>query len=432
MRILVYPHSMEIGGSQLNAVELALGLARRGHTVTVIGEPGPLVERVASGGLDHVEIPLERSRPSPAVTRTLLCEARRRDIEVVHAFEWPPAIEAWAAFAALRRPLVVASIMSMSVAPFLPPDLPLTVGTRTLVRHAQKAGYRQVRLLEPPVDTDANAPEYPVEQLRALVPALPGVLDVVVVSRLAVELKLPGLLEAVEAVAQLPDRFRARLVIVGDGPARGTVAAKVNEVNARMGREVAVLAGEMGDPRAAYSAAAVCLGMGGSALRAMAMGRPLIVQGERGFWETLTRDTAERFLTTGWYGIGDGSTGVPRLTEQLASLLASGSLRAELGRFGRELVSEHYSLSSSAASLETWYTHLLGPRSLPVRSSQLARTMPSVAQLLVYKVQRRYRRSRGVAASDDFNAIREPANFMPAAGATSLPGAPAATPPRCM
>ena len=35
MRVLVYPHAMEIGGSQLNAVETGAALRDRGHEVTV-------------------------------------------------------------------------------------------------------------------------------------------------------------------------------------------------------------------------------------------------------------------------------------------------------------------------------------------------------------------------------------------------------------
>ena len=35
MRVLVYPHSMEIGGSQLNAVELGGAVRDLGHDVVV-------------------------------------------------------------------------------------------------------------------------------------------------------------------------------------------------------------------------------------------------------------------------------------------------------------------------------------------------------------------------------------------------------------
>ena len=54
------------------------------------------------------------------------------------------------------------------------------------------------------------------------------------------------------------------------------------------GRQVVLLTGEIADPRSAYAAADVVVGQGGSALRGMAFGKPLIVVGEEGFSELLT------------------------------------------------------------------------------------------------------------------------------------------------
>ena len=89
--------------------------------------------------------------------------------------------------------------------------------------------------------------------------------------------------------------------------------------------------------------------MGGSALRAMAFARPLIVQGEQGFWETLTPATAERFLWTGWYGAGDGREhGPARLEALLGGLLEDRGRRLSLGAYSRELVEERFSLQSAA------------------------------------------------------------------------------------
>ena len=66
MRVLVYPHAMEIGGSQLNAVETGAALRDRGHEVTVISRPGPLVEMARQFGLGHIPLdPKSYRRPSP-------------------------------------------------------------------------------------------------------------------------------------------------------------------------------------------------------------------------------------------------------------------------------------------------------------------------------------------------------------------------------
>ncbi|WP_206681081.1 glycosyltransferase family 4 protein [Actinomadura sp. J1-007] len=161
MRILVYPHAMEIGGSQLNAVELAAAVRGLGHEVAVVSEPGPLVERVTAAGIEHVPLPADRRRPSPSTVRLLRGLAERRGFDVVHGYEWPPGIEAFHAMRGRRGAAAVCTVMSMSVAPFLPPALPLVVGTEEIRRTVlERRGGRPgaVHLIEPPVDVAANAP----------------------------------------------------------------------------------------------------------------------------------------------------------------------------------------------------------------------------------------------------------------------------------
>src|ERR1700680_1782763 len=126
--------------------------------------------------------------------------------------------------------------------------------------------------------------------------------------------------------------------------------------NARAGRKVAVLTGELQDPRSAYAAANVVLGMGGSALRGMAFGKPLIVQGERGFWELVTLESTLTFLRQGWYGVGpygDGrAAGAARLEKILRQLLDDTATQARLGEYGRRLVVERFSLERAGALQE--------------------------------------------------------------------------------
>ena len=100
MKVLTYPHSMEMGGSQLNAIQVAGAVRDRGHEVIVISEPGPLVARVNAMGLEHIEVSKDRKRPSPTVTRMLGELVQGRSVDIVHAHEWPPIIEAF-----LRRKL---------------------------------------------------------------------------------------------------------------------------------------------------------------------------------------------------------------------------------------------------------------------------------------------------------------------------------------
>ena len=68
---------------------------------------------------------------------------------------------------------------------------------------------------------------------------------------------------------------RVRLVVVGDGRARGEVTRRAAKVNVAAGREVVLMTGEMEDPSPAYASADVVIGQGGSALRGMTFGKPL-------------------------------------------------------------------------------------------------------------------------------------------------------------
>jgi glycosyltransferase involved in cell wall biosynthesis len=404
MKVLVYPHTMEIGGSQLNAVQVAGAIRDRGHEVIVVSPPGPLVARVAAMGLEHVEVPPHRSQPSPAVTRMLGVLVRRRAIDVVHGHEWPPIVEAFLGAGLPGSAAVVGTVMSMSVAPFLPRGIPLTVGTEKIRQAAVAAGYRHVTLLEPPVDTTADHPSAAGSGFRAAHNIRSDEILVAMVCRLVPDLKLEGLLSACDAVGQIDLTSRhVRLMIIGDGPARARLAAHAAEINATIGHQAILLAGEMSEPRPAYAAADIIIGQGGSALRAMAFGKPLVVIGEDGFSELLTPESVPTFLRQGWYGLGPGSrgTGISALRSALQALIASAQLRRELGSFGRRLVEQRFSLTRAANTVEEIYQSAIHNRDAArLRLVDAARCTAGVAR---YKVQRKYRRWVGTVSAEDGN-----------------------------
>ena len=246
--------------------------------------------------------------------RKLLALVRHRGFEVVHGYEWPPAIEVWLGPGLLSEAVPFGTVMSGEVAPFLPHSLGLVVGTQQLQQRCLARGFEDVTLIEPPVDVEENSPDFDSGDYRASLDVGFSTVLVVVVCRLARELKLEGLISATRAIGQLVrDGLAVRLLIVGDGPVRREVESAAGEANALAGTEAVLLGGEARDPRPAYASADVILGMGGSALRGMAFGKPLIVQGERGFWQLCDESSVGRFLEGGWYGIGDGGDGAARL-----------------------------------------------------------------------------------------------------------------------
>ncbi|MGH2691139.1 MAG: glycosyltransferase family 4 protein, partial [Actinomycetota bacterium] len=284
MRILVYPNRLTVGGLQIIAIELAAAVRDRGHEVVVFCGSGPLVQLIRERRLRFVagDVP-RRPRPSPRVMRALGRLVEREHIDLVHAHGTAAALEAfYGAHLLAGVPTVASHMTSIAIPRHLPTTIPLIVGTREIQEAAQPTRAGRVELLEPPVNTEEDHPSVDGSAFRRAHGLDDGRLNVVVVSRLSPHLKQEGLERAIDAVASLAEEEPARLVIVGDGESRRVLAERADRVNRRLGWTAVVLAGELLDPRPAYAAADVVLGMGGSILRGMAFGKPAIVLGQGG------------------------------------------------------------------------------------------------------------------------------------------------------
>lgn len=344
MRLLVYPHDLSIGGSQINAIDLAAGVADVGHDVVLYGIPGPLVDYIEERGLRFLPARRLRYRPAPSRIAQLASIALRNRLDIIHVYEWPPCLDAYYGAGFILGVPILCTVLGMTVMPYVPASLPLIMGTADLGQEARSVQRRDVWVLEPPIDVARDHPGIDGSKFRCAHGVANGQLLVVSVSRLAVDLKLDALVRAIDAADLLAGRYPLRLVLVGDGPARNALLNRAKAVNLRWGREVVTLPGSDLDPRPAYAAADVVVGMGSSALRGLAMGRPVVVQGEDAFSEVFEPATLGLFLRQGFYGVADGAPGASRLADQLDGLLADSSRREALGRFGRRVVTKRFSL----------------------------------------------------------------------------------------
>ena len=333
---------------------------------------------------------------------------QEQKFDVVHGYEWPPGVEVALGPGLRLGTPVLCTIYSMAVAPFLPHTLPLLVSTDNIRIRAEKAGFAQVTLVEPPVDVKANAPDFSPGSFRAdfglddRVPLLASV------TRLTPELKLEGTLAACQAVGEIVAAGTPlQLVIAGDGPARAQVEQAAAAANARANGTAVVLTGQLKDPgrpmrRPTWSSAwarppsAPWRSASRSSCRASAASgscsRP---------------DTAPVFQRQGWYGIGDDAdrdASAMRLEKILLGLLGDRTAWPQLAEFGRTMAVERFSLEHVAAVHEQLYQAAC-EAARPSRARLAGDALHTGAGLLQYKVHRRYQRWRGTAPTEDFNAV---------------------------
>jgi len=355
MKVLVFPHHLEIGGSQTNAIDLATAVRDQfGHEMVFCATPGPAGELIAERGFRLIELARPKATPSPTLLRQVHTAVRDEQPDLLHAYDNQQIFDAFYGAHLIGRMPVLATNMSMAVQTWLPRTIPITYGTAALAEEAKATQNAPVWLLEPPVDTDVHAPgAVDPSAFRAEWQLDDGSITIVVVSRLVSWMKAEGIRRAIDAVAALATTRRIRFVIVGGGTAYDDLAARADEVNHAAGCRLVVMTGPLIDPKPAYAAADIVIGMGGSILRGMAFAKPAVILGEEGFSEAFTPETASLFLREGMYGLGGGAPS--DLAGQLAGLIDDADARSQLGAYARSQVVARFGLVASAAALDDMY-----------------------------------------------------------------------------
>jgi glycosyltransferase involved in cell wall biosynthesis len=123
-----------------------------------------------------------------------------------------------------------------------------------------------------------------------------------------------------------------------------------------------VFTGALADPRPAYAAADIVIGMGGSAARALAFGKPLIVVGERGWFRTLTPDTSAMLFRNSFWSDDVQPEPAEALVHLIRDLAGKPSERARLGDYGRGFAEANFGLEAMARRLATVYREALADR----------------------------------------------------------------------
>ena len=379
------PKSLDVGGSQINALDLAAAVGRAGHDVVVVAPPGLLSVRLEELGIEYLPVrrPIGGRRAGSELRRLI----RERVPDIVHAYEVGPTMAA----VRVARSVVIGSFYGPRVPWYLPESIPVVVGSPRLAAFTRRWRSAPVALIPPPVDLDTDDPE-------RVTPTDLGAegYHVVVVSRLVEAFKADGLRNAIDATAELVARgSQIRLTIVGDGPLRRSLQYRVE----RLGIEDRVIfAGERPDPRPWYAAASVVLGVGTAALRGAAFGKPTVILGRQGYARLLAPDSADELGEVGYFGVGDGA-GSAALVEVLQRLEHDASLRDRVGRWARSHVAATVGLPAAAERLiELYQASVTRP---PIGRGEVVRSMVRVGHYRIRRAMLRRKAARRGMAGDE-------------------------------
>ena len=387
MRILVHLNSLELGGTQINAVDFAAALCARGIDSLVVGDrrslgDGPSLLDIAAAKGVSVE-PYDAEPGVLAHARQLRGFADAFRADLIHVYgSWGGARSTfWGPARWGVRPWVQ-TVYEMQVSFKTHRHMPLIVGTGYLLdEQASRPG--GVVLISPPVDLAWDSPDAVDGVAFRIEHGVNEGLLLVIVSRLVRSMKSMPIGVAVDAMRALAHRG-VTLAIVGAGDNEAAIAEKAAKVNNEVGRDVVRLLGPMADPRSAYAGADVMLGMGGSAARSLAIGKPLVVQGEAGFSALFEPGSASALARSSFWSPDAVDDPVRMLLDSLAPVLDDSRYRAELGVFGRDFATSRFGLEAMTDRLVEVYSQALERRSI----SRWVRDLPREGRRVVESINR--------------------------------------------
>jgi L-malate glycosyltransferase len=386
-----------VGGSGIVATELARSLATRGHHVHVISSDIPFRLREQSDlvHFHRVETPAYPLFREPqyalSLSNSIVQVARAHDLDIVHAHYAVPH----AAAAYLARQILAAGGATGAHPPKTPKVITTLHGTDiTLVGSDPSYSETVAFCIDQSdgvtaVSESLKSDTYRFLPVKSPIEVIPNFLDCAryrprpnpaLRARLCPPDQYDGLLlhisnfrpvkrldAVLEVFRRVRERYRAKLVLAGDGPERARLAQQAAEAD--LTEHVEIL-GEQDDVRELLSSADVFLlpsaqeSFGLAAAEAMACGTPVVASRVGGLPEVITHDE------TGFLHAPDDLEG---MAASALALLTDSALRNRLSQAARATIVERYCEERIVPMYEEFYARLINGRArekpAPARSA---------------------------------------------------------------
>jgi len=377
MNILMCLSRMGIGGAESHVLTLSVCLKKEGHSVTVISSGGALVERLETGGIRHITLPLDRKDPAALIKNRdgIASAVKELRPDVIHAHGRIPAFVCGMLKSIPGFPPVVTTAHGF----WDPraPKGPLSYwGDHTIAVSDELSGWLQekYRLLPDNITVIPNGVEVPEE-----CEAAPGrdILELSAVCRLDRD-NLKGIMLLCDTVVILNKANQKktagqnrpvpqlRLRIYGDGSEKDTIIKYISAYPEKEdGNRSILLSGPVTDPSEALSASDIFIGSSRSALEAAAAGIPVILLSGSGncggILSALNAEDAERtnFVPDESYPAvkETGSPGL--LCTSLSRLAESKELREKAGEYAKKRVSKTHDIKDTSKKTEEIYKNVI-------------------------------------------------------------------------
>ena len=370
MKILMTLMGLDIGGAETHVVELSKELQKQGHTIIVASNGGVYEEALAQAGIRHVKVPMNQRNVLRMLQSLRLLHSliREEKPDLVHAHARIPAFLCGILHKQMHFPFITSAHWVFEVTP--------------LLRLMTDWGQRTVAVSEDIKDYLMQNYQVPADQIHVTINGIdteqfaPGPRDAALVENLGIgtgpvigtvsRLDKSRELAAKELIALMPDLLKtvpdAQLLIVGGGNCEDMLRQEAEKVNQAAGRNAVIMTGPRTDIPRLISLSDVFVGVSRAALESMAAEKPTILAGNEGYIGTFAPQVLPSAQETNFCCRGCPQISRENMLSDLLRLLTcSDDERLELGRFGRQVVLDQYSVARMTQDYLNAYHRVLSP-----------------------------------------------------------------------
>lgn len=364
--VLMALMGLEIGGAETHVVELSKQLNKDGYRIVVASNGGVYVKELEQAGIKHYKVPMnKRSIPDMRKSYLLLENIiKKENIDIVHAHARIPSFVC----ALLKRKMNFTFVTTAHWVFYT------GMGLKYLTNWGQKVvavsddikdyliknygiDRSNIFVTINGIDTDKFSPDKKGESVIKELGLSTEENRIVYVSRMDEDRSLVAE-QLINITEELDKNIgKLRIVIAGGGNSFQRLKEKADGVNRRLGRECISMLGARTDINEIVATGKLFIGVSRAALEAMAAAKPVIIAGNEGYIGIFKEEKLEEAQENNFCCRGCELSTEERLKKDIVYALNELTEENinELGRYGREVIFEYYSVSKMASDCVAAY-----------------------------------------------------------------------------
>ena len=351
-------NGLDIGGAETHVVELSKELARKGHRIIVASNGGVYEKELEEAGIKHYKVPMARRNFSDMKKSYFLLKdvIKKENVDIVHAHARIPGFLCGLIHKRMNFTFVTTAHWVFDT----------SKGLKYLTNWGQKSvavsddikkylidnyGIKDENIYVTinGIDTNKFSPESKGEKVVKELGLGENENRIVYVSRMDEDRALAAkqLIEITEKLDKAIPNLK--VIIAGGGNVFDKLNAMANDVNEKLGRKCIYMLGARTDINEIVACGDVFVGVSRAALEAMAAEKPVVVAGNEGYIGVFEENKLSLAQENNFCCRGCEMSSGELLYRDLVYMFGlDEEEKAKLGRYGREVIKQYYSVMKMA------------------------------------------------------------------------------------